>query len=586
MKMNAQIREKLRPYVYAMPDIFNYQIVTKIILSIWLFLFGRLFRVLLRSSGRVAVTSGDFKFLFGTWQGVLILLLGLVSLFVYMAFDLNSKVVLSRNLLTGQSEPLEATLKEGFFATGKLVNLQGLLVVLYIALIAPILGFGISIAATEKLYIPTFISSVIEGSVLLSSLAGVAVLIFLSIGVANLFILHGVIIDGLSVREASKQSRRLIRANWKDYLKQNILFILTMGILLALVAIVCLFIPLKLISLLPAGPVSRFLTILFVTVGTLVSVLADLFGIPLYLMKMTSLYYSYKEDAGSVFSGIKTERRVRFRFGLTVAIAAVMLSVILMFAMFDKFFPVDTDVRIIAHRGGGNEGNENTLSGLDAAWALGAYGSEIDIQRTKDGYYVVNHDGDFKRVAGDSRKPEEMTLREVKMLSVGGEPVPTYTEMLLASKGRLVLFTELKGATADKRMAEDAVEIVKRYEMEDEVVLISLKYDIIDYIETNYPEIQTGFLTFASFGDTAGLNCDYIGLEEESATSDTIDAIHKEGKKALVWTANEAGSQKHFLCSDIDGIITDNVKQAVELTAQLEQRSDLDRMVDKIKTNF
>ena len=586
MKMNAQIREKLRPYVYAMPDIFNYQIVTKIILSIWLFLLGRLFRVLLRSSGRVAVTSGDFKFLFGTWQGVLILLLGLVSLFVYMAFDLNSKVVLSRNLLTGQSESLEATLKEGFFATGKLVNLQGLLVVLYIALIAPILGFGISITATEKLYIPTFISSVIEGSVLLSSLAGVAVLIFLSIGVANLFILHGVIIDGLSVREASKQSRRLIRANWKDYLKQNILFILTMSILLAVVAIVCLFIPLKLISLLPAGPVSRFLTILFVTVGTLVSVLADLFGIPLYLMKMTSLYYSYKEDAGSVFGGIKTERRVRFRFGLTVAIAAVMVSVILMFAMFDKFFPVDTDVRIIAHRGGGNEGKENTLSGLDAAWALGAYGSEIDIQRTKDGYYVVNHDGDFKRVAGDSRKPEEMTLREVKLLSIGGEPVPTYTEMLLASKGRLVLFTELKGATADKRMAEDAVELVKRYEMEDEVVLISLKYDIIDYIETNYPEIQTGFLTFASFGDTAGLNCDYIGLEEESATSDTINAIHNEGKKALVWTANDKGSQKHFLCSDIDGMITDNVKQAVELTAQLEHRSDLDRMVDKIKTIF
>ncbi len=57
-------------------------------------------------------------------------------------------------------------------------------------------------------------------------------------------------------------------------------------------------------------------------------------------------------------------------------------------------FPEETDVKIIAHRGGGNEGNENTQSGLNAAWKAGAYGSEIDIQRTKDGYYVVNHDGD------------------------------------------------------------------------------------------------------------------------------------------------------------------------------------------------
>jgi glycerophosphoryl diester phosphodiesterase len=128
------------------------------------------------------------------------------------------------------------------------------------------------------------------------------------------------------------------------------------------------------------------------------------------------------------------------------------------------------------------------------------------------------------------------------------------------------------------------VSLIRQYQMEDECVLISLQYDVIDYIETNYPEIQTGFLTFASFGNTAGLNCDYIGLEEESATSDAMDAIHKEGKKVLVWTANEKEVQRHFLCTDADGIITDNVSQAVRISEELEKRSDLDRMVDKIKT--
>jgi glycerophosphoryl diester phosphodiesterase len=198
--------------------------------------------------------------------------------------------------------------------------------------------------------------------------------------------------------------------------------------------------------------------------------------------------------------------------------------------------------------------------------------------------YIINHDGTFKRVAGDSRKPEQMTLREVKKLKIDGEPVPTFEEMLISSKGRIVLFTELKGKTADKQMADDAVSLVRQYQMEDECVLISLKYDVINYIETNYPEIETGFLTFASLGNTAGLNCDYIGLEEESATADAIDAIHNEGKKALVWTANEKGSQKHFLCTKIDGIITDNVTQALSLVTELKQRSDLDRMIDKIKT--
>ena len=569
-----------------MPDILNYQIVTKAIISIWLFLLGRLFQILLRSSGRVAVTSGDWKFLFTTWQGLLILLLGLVSLFIYVAFDLNSKIVLSRNLITGQKIHLEENIKEGFYSIRKLLNPEGLLAVLYIALIAPILGIGLSISATESLYIPTFISSVIESSVLYSALAGVAVFFFLSLGVANLFILHGVVIDGLPIGEAGRQSRRLIRANWKDYIKQNVIFILLIAGSVAAVAIICLFIPLKLITLLPPGPLSRILTITFVSAGTIISVLADLFGIPIYLMKMTQLYCSYKQGKEFAFNEISRDKPFRYKLAAAVLLIAVATSVCVMYINFDRFFPLDTDVKVIAHRAGGNEGRENTLSGLEAAWAAGAYGSEIDIQRTKDGFYVLNHDGTFKRVAGDSRKPEEMTLREVKKLSVDGEPVPTFEEMLISSRGRMVLFTELKGSTADRKMADDAVKLVKQYQMEDETVMISLKYGLIDYIETNYPEIQTGFLTFASFGETAALNCDYIGLEEESATTDAINAIHKEGKKALVWTANEEGSQKHFLCSDIDGLITDNVSQAIGLVTELEQRSDLDRMVDKIKTMF
>jgi len=409
--LSQSIREKLRPYTQALPDILNYQIVTKILIAVWLFLLGRVFQALLKSSGRVAVTTGDWKFLFTTWQGILILLLGLVSLFVYVAFDLNSKIVLSRNLISEQKETLEDTIKEGFLSVGKLINLRGLLTVIYIALIAPIVGIGVSISATEKLYIPTFISSVIEGSVLYSALAGIAVLVFLSIGIANLFILHGVIIDGLSIREAGKQSRALVHANWKDYIKQNVLFVLMILGSLAGMAIICLFIPLKLITLLPAGAVSRFLTVLFVTAGTIISMLTALLGIPLYILKMTQLFYSYKQGKEFEFTEIKRDKPIRYKKGIIALLIILITAVTVMYSQFDQFFPLETNVRIIAHRAGGNEGRENTLSGLETAWNAGAYGSEIDIQRTKDGYYVLNHDGTFKRVAGDNRRPEEMTLR-------------------------------------------------------------------------------------------------------------------------------------------------------------------------------
>lgn len=583
--MNSKLQRRVRPYLQALPDIFSYQIVTKLILGVLLFLLGRIFQALLRSSGRVAVTSGDWQFLFTTWQGILILLLGLVSLFIYVAFDMNTKIVLVRNIVTGKSMPLRDSLNEGFRSMNRLISVRGLLVVLYIALVAPVLGIGLSVPATQNLYIPTFISSFIQGSVLYSALAGAAVLVLLLIGIANLFILQGIVIDGLPVSEAGKQSRKLIRENRKDYLKQNVFFILAMSCMLAVVGAVCLFLPLWIIEVLPLpAAVSRFFTIAFTAEGVVISALADLFAVPLYIMKTTQLYYSYKQGSTFEYKGITREKQISLKKWVGIAAAAAAVIIIVVDVFFDQLFPAGTNVKIIAHRAGGNEAAENTVSGIETAWKAGAYGSEIDIQRTKDGFYVANHDGTFRRVAGDGRKPEEMTLREVRKLKVDGEPVPTYEEMLAASKGRLVLFTELKGSTADRRMADDAVKLVKKYGMEDQCVMISLKYDLIDYIETTYPEIQTGFLTFASFGRTAKLNCDYLGLEEESATSDAIMNIHNEGKKVLVWTANEKGSQRHFLCTEADGIITDNVSQAVKMTADLEKRSDIDRMVDKIKT--
>lgn len=585
MKSDTYIKQKLRIYLQSLPDIFNYQIATKALIAIWVFLLGRIFQALLKSSGRVAVTSGDWKFLFTTWQGILILLLGLVSLFLYVAFDLNSKIVLCREVLSGEKVSFTECINEGFLSIGKLINLRGIIVIIYIALIAPILGIGLSISLTEGLYIPTFITSFIESSVLYSALAGVAVLLFLSIGIANLFILHGILIDKLPIKDAGKQSRRLVKANWKDYIIKNIRYILVIGVSLAVIAVICLFLPLKLITTLSMpSALSRLLTIFFVLAGLFISFLADLFAIPLYLLEMTRLYYSYKQGSDFEVKERECEDRTGHKIAAIVALIAVIATVFIVNDHFDQMFPLETNVRIIAHRAGGNEGRENTLSGLEAAWNAGAYGSEIDIQRTKDGYYILNHDANFKRVAGDSRKPEAMTMREIRKLSIDGEPIPTFEEMLISSKGRLVLFTELKGNTADQKMADDAVSIVRQYQMEDEVVLISLNYDVIDYIESNYPEIQTGFLTFASFGDTAALNCDYLGLEEESATTDAINSIHDEGKKVLVWTANEKGSQKHFLCTQVDGLITDNVKQALELVTELEHRSDLDRMVDKIKT--
>ena len=572
------------PFIQAMPVIFKYQFFTKLLISTWLFLMGRVFRLLLNSTGRVAVTSGDFVFLFGHWQGILIILCAIFSLFVYVALDLNTKTILSRNLLIGENVSVWECIKEALGSIKRLLSIQGVGVILYIALIAPVIGVGLSISLTKGLYIPTFISSVIAGTPLYMIAAVFAVLVFMSVGIANLFILHGITLDKLPVKEAGKQSKQLIRKNWKDYLKQNILFFLAMLAFLIMVVLVVLVIPLALVQILPLPDgIKRMLLVLVMNAGVLLSLLVDLFATPLYIMKMTQLYYAYKDGTELNYTAQVRKIHSYDKYSILIGVIAVVAVSVVMDQHFDSIFPQGSDVKIIAHRGGGVEAAENTIAGLETAYRAGAYGSEIDIQRTRDGYYILNHDNNFKRVAGENRKPEEMTLEEIRKLSVDGEPVPTYEEVLVASKGKLILFTELKGDTADRKMADDAVRMIKEYDMVDSCVLISLKYDLIDYIEKTYPDIQTGFLTFASFGDTPLLNCDYIGLEEESATASAISAIHDQNKKVLIWTSNEARSQRHFLCSRADALITDNITQAAGILEEIKNRSDLQRMMDKIR---
>ena len=124
-------QKMLAPYIQALPGILQYQVFTKILLAVWLFLMGRLFRLLLSSAGRVAVSTGDFVFLFTRWQGILIILCALVSMYAYTALDLNAKIILSRDLLSGEKISAWVILKRAVptirrFACPKLLGVTSL----------------------------------------------------------------------------------------------------------------------------------------------------------------------------------------------------------------------------------------------------------------------------------------------------------------------------------------------------------------------------------------------------------------------------------------------------------------------------
>ena len=594
MKIKESYKKNWALYLWAMPDITIYQIVSNVIYFVLIFAFEALAMFLIRSTGHMAISSGDYTFLFKTWQGPLLIFISLAILFFYVATDINIQIAYAGKLLKGQKISIIELLKESLLSIKNLFTPDGILIIIYIALIMPLVGLGVSISLTSSLYIPSFIKSVIDANPLYTGLYFLLFAVFFLIGLVNIFTLHGIIIDKLPSNKADDQSRALFRKNWRDFIKQVVLFMISIVVINVFLFLFFIFVPLLIAAIIQMDEqYNRFLfCFISILLGTIMFIFNS-FVESFFLIRMTQLYYRYKGEEER-FTYRRSKARVAFLVSLIlVSISGSMIISYIIDTNFDDLFTNEVNVKIIAHRGGGIEAIENTVKGVEKAIELGADGTEIDIRRTIDGHYIINHDNNFSRLCSDSRKPERMTLAEIKQLEIHDPNFPnevgevaTIEEMLDAVKGRIKLFIELKGSSADRRMVDDMVKMIKERDMIDDCVLISLKYDLIDYAENNYPEIETAYLAFVSFGDTSKLNCDYLGLEEEASSSSTIMNVHFQNKKFMVWTPNKPESQRHFLLSKVDYIITDNVSQAKQMIEELRNRSDYELLTDSIISLF
>lgn len=138
-------------------------------------------------------------------------------------------------------------------------------------------------------------------------------------------------------------------------------------------------------------------------------------------------------------------------------------------------------VMVVAHRGGGLAGGkrlypENSRASVAAAIRAGAEIVEIDIQKSRDGVYVVLHDTWLDRTT-DCRGPlarfdlADLRRCHLKVEGTGAitaETVPTLEEMLAETRGRILV-------NIDNKMAESEIAgitgLAGRLGMADELVV-------------------------------------------------------------------------------------------------------------------
>ncbi len=235
---------------------------------------------------------------------------------------------------------------------------------------------------------------------------------------------------------------------------------------------------------------------------------------------------------------------------------------------------------VIAHRGDSKVAPENTLPAFASAVKVGADLVELDYFHSADGVPVVFHDKDLdrttnaKQVFGRSKIPiASKTLDELRRLDAGlwfgrqfaGTKIPTLDEALDTIQAGSVTLIEHKGGDA-----ATCVELLKRKDILDKVVVQSFDWRYVRDCHHLAPKLTltalgSKELTAAQLDQIQLTGAQVVGWNEKDIRKADIDAIHRRGLKAWVYTVDDPRRARQLIADGIDGIITNTPAAILKL---------------------
>ena len=608
-------------FYQSVSELWSYEIWAYIIVLILIGILKTLAKNLVLTRDE-ALTTSNFFYVMLSPQGILILLLAIAIVFVYIAIDIFGEISFIGNLYENKKNKsvlfrIGSAIKEGFSSLKVFFSPLGIFCLIYLVAIEPLIRIGFTISLTDDFQIPNFIMEVIVKKAAYAIPFFTFMIVMTVIGVMYGFTFFGVILRKQKLKEAMRESRLIVKNNWKSLLfkiirisvilfliKAAVGFVFEIGVVNALA---------NLNSKIPNGYVSdmgkmwlngenithmdikvfliRTFSIFAFIEGGFIELLVKTICDSIFMLCISKYYIECSRKLHGEEELVYKEQVKRVRLFPKVL---VCIMAMIFFALFSLLVGLDSESilhngnnsKIVAHRAGGHLASENSIDGLKVSIEKGCYGAETDVQRTKDGHYVINHDDDFARLTGVAKASQDMTLAEIKELKIEDTTgsgkilqVPTLEEFLDVIKGKIKLYIEFKGVTADKQMVDDVVRIVKEKGCEKDVVLISLKYDVMDYAETTYGEMDTGLLCFGGFGDVVGLHVDSILMEEEMAKGFTDD-VEDNGKTSGIWTVNTNQGMVRAFDLGSDVIITDELNLYYDVNERMKDRTDFEVLKD------
>jgi glycerophosphoryl diester phosphodiesterase len=225
-------------------------------------------------------------------------------------------------------------------------------------------------------------------------------------------------------------------------------------------------------------------------------------------------------------------------------------------------------IRAIGHRGCGVGKLENTLRSFREAITIGVDGIEFDVHATSDGEIVVIHDPNLERTTNGVGFIQQKTLAQLKKLDAGdGETIPTLQEVIEEATGprRILLNIEIKPPDIEQQV----LNIVKEYDIMDQVIVSSFLLSALKVIRSLDREIATGLLYSYSLDDPVKLAKE-LGASAlhplyTFVTGELVKQSRKAGLLINPWVVNEESDMQRLIEFGVDSIITDSPMKLVKM---------------------
>lgn len=243
---------------------------------------------------------------------------------------------------------------------------------------------------------------------------------------------------------------------------------------------------------------------------------------------------------------------------------------------------------VIAHRGASTQAPENTLPAFQRAIDAGADMIELDVQLTSDDVPVVFHDASLEKHSNGYGLLSDFSSDKIRRLDAGswfskafaGEKVPFLTEVLELAKNRILLNIEVKPESvtenAETGIEHRVCELVQLYGMQDQILLSSFDYRVLERVEKMNSGIKTGLLyTRKKSGGispielvqrykTFSFHCNRWQIRKK-----WIIGLRDVGVPVYVYTVNGKRSMKSLIKKGVAGIFSDKADRLKKVSEEV-----------------